>query len=70
MLVKHTPELLILNELVQITGKNSTSVETAGIISYYINDEINSVTDILDAAGKLQASIAYDEFGIISNPDA
>jgi RHS repeat-associated protein len=46
------------------------SVDTNGIIGYYLNDELNSVSEILGADGKTQASISYDEFGIIKNPEA
>ncbi len=61
-----------------VTGKVSAftfvneqvSVETDGKISYYRNDEKNSVTEILDGAGKVQASIQYDEYGVMLNPEA
>ena len=45
------------------------SVETSGNISYYRTDEKNSVTDILDTAGKVKATIEYDEYGVIANPE-
>ena len=45
------------------------SVETSGNISYYRTDEKNSVTDILDTTGKVKATIEYDEYGVIANPE-
>ncbi len=45
------------------------SVETSGNISYYRNDEKHSVTDILDTTGKVKATIEYDEYGVIVNPE-
>lgn len=45
------------------------SVETSGNISYYRNDEKHSVTDILDTTGKVKATIEYDEYGVIANPE-
>ena len=45
------------------------SVETSGNISYYRTDEKHSVTDILDTAGKVKATIEYDEYGVIVNPE-
>ena len=50
-------------------GNEQVSVETDGKISYYRNDEKNSVTEILDETGKVQASIQYDEYGVILNPE-
>ena len=50
-------------------GNEQVSVETDGKISYYRNDEKNSVTEILDEIGKVQASIQYDEYGVILNPE-
>jgi len=44
-------------------------VLTSGNISYYRIDEKNSVTDILDSAGKVKATIEYDEYGVTSNPE-
>ena len=60
-----------------ISGKTSVftfsdeviSVETSGNISYYRNDEKHSVTDILDTTGKVKATIEYDEYGVIANPE-
>ena len=60
-----------------ISGKTSVftfsdeviSVETSGNISYYRNDEKHSVTDILDTTGKVKATIEYDEYGVIVNPE-
>ncbi len=45
------------------------SVESFGNISYYKTDEKYSVTDILDATGRVQAAIEYDEYGGIENPE-
>ena len=45
------------------------SVETSGNISYYRTDEKNSVTDSLDTTGKVKATIEYDEYGVIANPE-
>jgi RHS repeat-associated protein len=45
------------------------SVETSGNISYYKTDEKHSVTDILDESGKTKATIEYDEYGVIANPE-
>jgi len=45
------------------------SVEASGNISYYRTNEKNSVTDILDTAGKIKATIEYDEYGVIENPE-
>ncbi|SHM87859.1 RHS repeat-associated core domain-containing protein [Anaerosporobacter mobilis DSM 15930] len=61
----------------RVTGETSIftfsneviSVETFGNISYYRNDEKSSVTDILDMAGKVKATITYDEYGVIANPE-
>ena len=50
-------------------GNEQVSVETDGKISYYRNDEKNSVTEILDETGKVQATIQYDEYGVILNPE-
>jgi RHS repeat-associated protein len=50
-------------------GEDHISVETAEIINYYVNNEINSVTDILDDSGKVQNTINYNEFGVIENPE-
>jgi RHS repeat-associated protein len=60
-----------------VTGKNSLftfsdeviSVETSGNISYYRTDEKHSVTDIIDETGKVQATIEYDEYGVIKKPE-
>ena len=45
------------------------SVETSGNISYYKTDEKHSVTDILDESGKTKATIEYEEYGVITNPE-
>ena len=50
-------------------GNEQVSVETDGKISYYRNDEKISVTEILDETGKVQASIQYDEYGVMLNPE-
>lgn len=60
-----------------VSGKSSVftlsdeviSVETDGDISYYINDEKHNVINILDVAGKEKATIEYDEYGVIINPN-
>ena len=45
------------------------SVETCGKIRYYRTDEKHSVTNILDTTGKVKATIEYDEYGVIANPE-
>ncbi|WP_167956189.1 RHS repeat-associated core domain-containing protein [Anaerosporobacter faecicola] len=45
-------------------------VETSGNISCYRTDEKHSVTNILDETGKTKATIKYDEYGVIANPEA
>ena len=52
-----------------ISGKTSIFTFATGYISYYRTDEKHSVTDILDKAGKVKATIAYDEYGVIENPE-
>ena len=45
------------------------SVEISGNTNYYRTDEKHSVTDILDTAGKIKATIEYNEYGVIANPE-
>ncbi|SHM87797.1 hypothetical protein SAMN02746066_03706 [Anaerosporobacter mobilis DSM 15930] len=52
-----------------ISGKTSIFTFATGYISYLRNDEEHSVTNILDKAGKVKATIAYDEYGVIENPE-
>ena len=51
-------------------GEDRISVETGGTTGYYITNEINSITAILDSTGNQLAAINYDEFGVILNPGA
>ena len=50
-------------------GKDAVSVETSGRISYYRTDEIHSVSEILTLEGKTEATLIYDEYGRLENPN-
>ena len=50
-------------------GKDAVSVETSGKISYYRTDENHSVSEILNSEGKTEATLTYDEYGRLENPD-
>ena len=44
-------------------AKEPVSIESAGKISYYRTDELQSVTEVLSETGRFESAITYDEFG-------